>query len=468
MELDTPRRPVLHSLCCLFFWQALIFQYLCVGRVDAVSVFQLPQSSHFVPPAVFDRSVYLPTHAQAGKNSIVLCHQVVPKSCSNNRKRDKTSNLHYAAVVHPRSQYAFLSPLGMFRFLRKREFTGEDVGGPEVSGSTACLASRVEDAIESAVAAASAEAVKRLDMLRRDLQRWFMEEVIKRQQSDLEGHDDRRELPSSRKEAWVLNSLPVTARTAQAAEEAVSSVFARNIAVARSLGATDAQISAAKTRVVELVDREIKSLYQLQMQQHILRLLYQFLRRLREEGQFPQSTPGGSKVEDSFSWENAASAAAAVVVKEFGELMSASASTDDLRKKWGCMELEQLLQQQLEAHKQQQQQQHRQVGNERKQQQQQVQALIRVVQQQQSLLQQVQQQLQQEQQPRPFAMGAAYRVPDTNLQISAASRQGRLQLNVTCVPDDSPAAAAGVLGQQGFVRGIEAFGNLGLSCSFSV
>ncbi|OEH76874.1 apicoplast related protein [Cyclospora cayetanensis] len=59
-------------------------------------------------------------------------------------------------------------------------------------------------------------------------------------------------------------------------------------------------------------------------------------------------------------------------------------------------------------------------------------------------------------------------VPDSNLQLSAAMRQGRLQVNVTCVPDDAPAAASGVLGQHGFVKGIEGLGNLGISCSFSV
>ena len=169
----------------------------------------------------------------------------------------------------------------------------------------------------------------------------------------------------------------------------------------------------------------------------------------------------GGRSSEGRSPEQQLEAAAAAVLQQFDSLLLQCIPSSQVRERWGCMELQQLLQQQLLLHA-------KGMRMQRSEQQQQAETLLRVVQHQQGLLQQLQQQLQQEQQPRPFSMGAAYRVPDTNLQIAAAARQGRLQLNLTCVPDDSPAAAAGVLGQQGFVRGVEGLGNLGISCSFSI
>ena len=45
----------------------------------------------------------------------------------------------------------------------------------------------------------------------------------------------------------------------------------------------------------------------------------------------------------------------------------------------------------------------------------------------------------------------SYRVPDTDLALSASRSDDRTTLSLTCVPDDS----APLLGPQGFVRGEE-------------
>ena len=55
-------------------------------------------------------------------------------------------------------------------------------------------------------------------------------------------------------------------------------------------------------------------------------------------------------------------------------------------------------------------------------------------------------------------LGAAYRPPDTNINLSAAYQQGRCNLQVSMVPDEG----ANLLGPNGFTNGVGP-ANLGLS-----
>lgn len=83
------------------------------------------------------------------------------------------------------------------------------------------------------------------------------------------------------------------------------------------------------------------------------------------------------------------------------------------------------------------------------------------------LFQMYQQQIQQLQQaqygqPSPWNVGLAYRVPDTNINLSGAYQQGRTNVQLSCVPDDS----APLLGPNGFTRGVGP-GNLGVSVNMN-
>lgn len=63
----------------------------------------------------------------------------------------------------------------------------------------------------------------------------------------------------------------------------------------------------------------------------------------------------------------------------------------------------------------------------------------------------------------PWNVGVAYRVPDTNINLSVGHQQGRTNFQLSCVPDDS----AALLGPNGFTRGVGP-GNLGVSVNLSV
>ncbi|CAM9374189.1 unnamed protein product [Hapterophycus canaliculatus] len=66
-------------------------------------------------------------------------------------------------------------------------------------------------------------------------------------------------------------------------------------------------------------------------------------------------------------------------------------------------------------------------------------------------------------QPSPWNFGAAYRIPDTNINLSATYQQGKANLQMTCVPDEY----SSMLGSQGFTHGVGP-GNLGLSVNLSI
>eukprot|EP00614_Pseudopedinella_elastica_P030676 CAMPEP_0172616986 /NCGR_PEP_ID=MMETSP1068-20121228/69313_1 /TAXON_ID=35684 /ORGANISM="Pseudopedinella elastica, Strain CCMP716" /LENGTH=292 /DNA_ID=CAMNT_0013422625 /DNA_START=33 /DNA_END=911 /DNA_ORIENTATION=- len=63
----------------------------------------------------------------------------------------------------------------------------------------------------------------------------------------------------------------------------------------------------------------------------------------------------------------------------------------------------------------------------------------------------------------PLNLGLAYRVPDTNINLSVGHQQGRTNVQLSCVPDES----APLLGPNGFTRGVGP-GNLGVSVSLTV
>jgi len=63
----------------------------------------------------------------------------------------------------------------------------------------------------------------------------------------------------------------------------------------------------------------------------------------------------------------------------------------------------------------------------------------------------------------PLNVGLAYRVPDTNINLSLGHQQGRTNVQLSCVPDES----APMLGPNGFTRGVGP-GNLGVSVNLNV
>ena len=60
-------------------------------------------------------------------------------------------------------------------------------------------------------------------------------------------------------------------------------------------------------------------------------------------------------------------------------------------------------------------------------------------------------------------LGAAYRPPDSNINLSAAYQQGRCNLQVSMVPDEG----ANLLGPNGFTNGVGP-ANLGMSFNIHV
>lgn len=85
-----------------------------------------------------------------------------------------------------------------------------------------------------------------------------------------------------------------------------------------------------------------------------------------------------------------------------------------------------------------------------------------------SYLQMQQQQLQALQQQiqgssSPWNIGAAYRVPDSNINLSCTYQGGRANVQISCVPDE----AVPLLGPNGFVNGVTP-GNLGLSFNINL
>ncbi|CAM9530959.1 unnamed protein product, partial [Chrysoparadoxa australica] len=63
----------------------------------------------------------------------------------------------------------------------------------------------------------------------------------------------------------------------------------------------------------------------------------------------------------------------------------------------------------------------------------------------------------------PWNFGAAYRVPDSNIQLQGNYQQGRATVQMSCVPDEY----APLLGPNGFVNGVGP-GNLGLSVNLNI
>lgn len=83
------------------------------------------------------------------------------------------------------------------------------------------------------------------------------------------------------------------------------------------------------------------------------------------------------------------------------------------------------------------------------------------LQQQQQMIQQLQMQLYG--QSSPWNVGCAYRIPDTNFNLQGSYQQGRVNFQLSCVPDEY----APMLGPNGFTNGVGP-GNLGLSLNLSI
>jgi len=63
----------------------------------------------------------------------------------------------------------------------------------------------------------------------------------------------------------------------------------------------------------------------------------------------------------------------------------------------------------------------------------------------------------------PWNVGMAYRVPDSNINLSCTYQQGRGNIQLSCVPDE----AASLLGPNGFVNGVTP-GNVGVSFNINI
>jgi len=63
----------------------------------------------------------------------------------------------------------------------------------------------------------------------------------------------------------------------------------------------------------------------------------------------------------------------------------------------------------------------------------------------------------------PWNIGAAYRVPDSNINLSCSYQQGKGNVQISCVPDE----AVSLLGPNGFVNGVTP-GNIGLSFNINI
>jgi len=88
--------------------------------------------------------------------------------------------------------------------------------------------------------------------------------------------------------------------------------------------------------------------------------------------------------------------------------------------------------------------------------------IMQFLQQQQGQIQALQQQLYGNQ-ASPWNLGVAYRIPDTNINLAGSYQQGRTNIQLSCVPDDS----AAMLGPNGFTYGVGP-GNLGLTVNVNI
>lgn len=91
----------------------------------------------------------------------------------------------------------------------------------------------------------------------------------------------------------------------------------------------------------------------------------------------------------------------------------------------------------------------------------QTQQAMQYLQMQQQQLQAIQQQVQGA--SSPWNIGAAYRLPDSNINLSCTYQQGRGNVQISCVPDE----AVSLLGPNGFVNGVTP-GNVGLSFNINI
>jgi len=91
----------------------------------------------------------------------------------------------------------------------------------------------------------------------------------------------------------------------------------------------------------------------------------------------------------------------------------------------------------------------------------QTQQAMQYLQMQQQQLQAIQQQVQGS--SSPWNIGAAYRIPDSNINLSCSYQQGRGNVQISCVPDE----AIALLGPNGFTQGVTP-GNVGLSFNINV
>jgi hypothetical protein len=91
----------------------------------------------------------------------------------------------------------------------------------------------------------------------------------------------------------------------------------------------------------------------------------------------------------------------------------------------------------------------------------QTQQAVQYLQMQQQQMQAIQQQIQGS--SSPWNIGAAYRVPDSNINLSCTYQQGRANVQLSCVPDES----VSLLGPNGFTQGVTP-GNLGLSFNVNI
>ncbi|PFH34680.1 hypothetical protein BESB_067130 [Besnoitia besnoiti] len=229
------------------------------------------------------------------------------------------------------------------------------------------------------------------------------------------------------------------------------------------------ELREGEERLLSIVDSALRSIFQEQMNLlvfHILQLMPSSVPASPVPGAHASEKRGHQSSSFHQGGERNPPSPVTAGLQQFENLLKRSVPAAEQRKRWGANPLRLQLQRQLlKWEKERNAERSRDTRQTRSQQ-----ALLQVLQRQQEQLEQLQQHIQQSQQPTPLSFGAAYRVPDTNLQLAAAARQGKLHLNLSCLPDEAAAAGAagGILGSQGFVKGVEAAGNLGVSVNFGL
>ncbi|CBZ51579.1 conserved hypothetical protein [Neospora caninum Liverpool] len=341
----------------------------------------------------------------------------------------------------------------------------------------------VQAAVDAAVGLAASEALSHVASLSEALQK--LSEVLLRKGGQPAGGAEGENRGAAAAEGEIHTVPPLESLKLPLEGSDASDVIAaarqrfREVAtasLAKSAGSSESSQRPQETEVAtamaegekqleSILDASLGALFQQQMSLLLLHIVQRVTSSV-SSGAYGSEKPAQRSEAVRGGLAKHAPSPVTACVQEFESLLRRAVPNAEQRRRWGANSLRLQLQRHLlNWEKEKDVEKNREIRQTRSQQ-----ALLQVLQRQQEQLEQLQQHIQQSQQATPVSFGAAYRVPDTNLQLAAAARQGKLHINVSCLPDEAAAAGAagGILGNQGFVKGVEAAGNLGLSVNFGI